>query len=218
MVTTPFWRTAPFSLPAGVFEPPVRRRFVGKAPHIQPVLSRDHFDVLVRKPEVPGVTQQRDAPRCVCKLAEVLDQPVPLELKYRRRRTDRDQDARASALSACPEDRLEKGFRFLNALAAEQFRAENASVEGNPVPHRAPRRSQRRRIRSCHHTLAGPLHRPPSARALGNPTVYELPMRMVIPLTSPSGLFLVTQLSCAKRSKHTAGGRSHRELGGGGTG
>src|SRR5206468_465336 len=80
-----------------------------KAPHIQPVLSRDQFDVLVRKPEVPGVTQQRDAPRCVCKLAEVLDQPVPLELKYRLRRTNRDQDARASGLFACREDRLEKG-------------------------------------------------------------------------------------------------------------
>jgi hypothetical protein len=111
--------TAPFSLPTGVFEPPVRRRLVEKAPHIQPVQSRDQFDVLVRKPEVPSVTQQRDAPRCVCKLAEGLDQPVPFELKYRLRRTNRDQDARASALSACPEDRLEKGFRFLNGLAAE---------------------------------------------------------------------------------------------------
>ncbi|TMI45549.1 MAG: hypothetical protein E6H41_00640 [Betaproteobacteria bacterium] len=118
-MTTPFQRTAPFSLPAGVFEPPVRRRFVGKAAHIQPELSRDQFDVLVRKPEVLGVTQQRDALRCVCKLAEVLDQPVPLELEYRLRRTNRDQDARASRLSACPEDRLEKGFRFLNGLAAE---------------------------------------------------------------------------------------------------
>src|SRR2546428_6292590 len=40
--------------------------------------------------------------------------------------------------------------------------------------------------------------------SLGNPTLYELAMRMVITSTSPSGLFLVTQLSCAKRSKHTA--------------
>jgi hypothetical protein len=119
LLTTPFLLTAPFSLPTRVFKPPVRRRFVEKAPHIPPVLSRDQFDVLVRKPEVPGVPQQRDAPRCVCKLAEVLDQPVPLELKYRLRRTNRDQDARAPGFPACADDRLEKGFRFLNGLAAE---------------------------------------------------------------------------------------------------
>jgi len=84
------------------------------------VLSRDKFDVLVRKLEVPGITQQRDAlRRRDCKLAEVLDQPVPLELKYRLRRTHRDQDARAPALLACADDRLEKGFRFLNRLPGE---------------------------------------------------------------------------------------------------
>src|SRR5207253_1055392 len=105
---------------AWVSEQPVRGRFVGKAPHIQPVLSRDQFDVLVRKPELRGITQQRDAPRrSDCKLAEVLDQPVPLELKYRLRRTNRDQDIRARALLACADDRLEKSFRFLNRLAAE---------------------------------------------------------------------------------------------------
>ena len=49
-----------------------------------------------------------------------------------------------------------------------------------------------------------PLHRPPSARALGNRLLYELRMMMAITSTSPSGLFLVTQVSCAKRSKHTA--------------
>src|SRR5882762_2130650 len=142
LLNTPLQRTAPFPLPTGVIEPPVRRRFVRKAAHVQPAQSRDQFDVLVRKPEVPAVTQQRDARRCLCKLAEGLDQPVPLEPKYRLRRTNRDQDARAAGVSACPEDCLEKGFRFLNGLAAEQFRAENASVEGNPVPHRAPRRWQ----------------------------------------------------------------------------
>jgi len=30
-------------------------RFVGKAAHIQPVLSRDQFDVLVREPEIRGI-------------------------------------------------------------------------------------------------------------------------------------------------------------------
>src|SRR2546428_14056514 len=59
-----------------------------------------------------------------------------------------------------------------------------------------------------------PLHRPPSARALGNQVLYELRMMMAITSTSPSGLFLVTQLSCAKRSEHTAGGRSQGGLGG----
>jgi hypothetical protein len=119
LLNAPFLQTAPFSLPTGVVEPPVRRRFVEKAPHIPPVLSRDQFDVLMREPVVPGVTQQRDAPRCVCKLAEVFDQPVPLELKYRFRRTNRDQNARAPGLSACADDRLEKGFRLFNGLAAE---------------------------------------------------------------------------------------------------
>src|SRR5437667_1737984 len=103
-----------------VSEPLVRGRFVGKAPHIQAVLSRNQFDVLVRKPQLRGIPQQRDAPRrCGRKLAQVLDQPVPLELKYRLRRADRDQDARGPALLACADDRLEKGFRFLNRLAAE---------------------------------------------------------------------------------------------------
>src|SRR5439155_17176106 len=110
----------PAALLAWLSEPLVRGRFVEKAPHIQPVLSRHQFDVLVRKPELRGITQQRDAPRrCDCKLAEVLDQPVPLELKYRLRRTDRDQDARGPALFAGADDRLEKSLRFLNRLAAE---------------------------------------------------------------------------------------------------
>src|SRR2546422_6820078 len=120
LLSTPFLLTAPFSLPARIFEPPVGRRFVRKAPHIQRVLSRDQLDVVVRKPQVPGVTEQRDAPRrCDCKLAEVIDQPVPLELKYRLRRTNRDQHARAPGLPACADDRLEKGFRLLDGLAAE---------------------------------------------------------------------------------------------------
>jgi len=104
---------------ARVCEPLVCRRFVGKAPHIQPVLPRDQFDVLVRNPEVPGITQQRDARRRGCKLAEVLDQPVPLELKYRFRRMHRDQDARALALPARADDRPEEGFRFLNCFPGE---------------------------------------------------------------------------------------------------
>ncbi len=119
LLTTPLLLTTPFLSTWGS-EPLVRGRFVGKAPHIQPVLSRDQFDVLVRKPELPGITQQRDAPRRRgCKLAEVLDQPVPLELKYRFRQTHRDQDARALALPARADDRLEKGFRFLDCLPAE---------------------------------------------------------------------------------------------------
>ena len=56
LLSTPFLLTAPFSLPTRVLEPPVRRRFVEKAPHIPPVLSRDQFDVLVREPEIPGIT------------------------------------------------------------------------------------------------------------------------------------------------------------------
>src|SRR5436190_875047 len=63
LLNAPFLLTTPFSLPARVLEPPVGRRFVRKAPHIQAVLSRDQLDVVVRKPQVPGVTQQRDAPR-----------------------------------------------------------------------------------------------------------------------------------------------------------
>jgi len=75
--------------PDGVFEPPLRRRFVEKAPHIQPVLSRDQFDVLVRKPEVPGVTQH--AMRAMCLQARGSTRSaVPLELKYRLRRANRD--------------------------------------------------------------------------------------------------------------------------------
>jgi hypothetical protein len=120
LLSAPFLVTAPFSLATRVFEPSVRRRFVRKAPHIQLVLSRDQFDVVVRKPEVPGVTEQRDAPRrCDGELAEVLDQPVPLELKYRLRRADQDQDARAPGFLARADDRLEKSFRLLNGLAAE---------------------------------------------------------------------------------------------------
>src|SRR5437879_11518094 len=57
-------------------------------------------------------------------------------------------------------------------------------------------------------TRSQALHRT-STRALGNQTAYELPMILVITSYSPGGLFLGTQLSCAKRSKHTAGGRSH---------
>jgi hypothetical protein len=113
-LTTPLLPLTPIS------EPPVRGRFVEKAADIQPVLSRDQFNVFVRKLEILGITQQRDAPRrCECKLAEELDQPVPLDLKYRLRRTNRDQDARAPGLPACADDRLEKGFRFLNCLPAE---------------------------------------------------------------------------------------------------
>jgi len=120
VLTTPFLSTASFLPLTWVSEPLFRGRFVEKAPHIPPVLSRDQFDVLVRKPEIPGITQRRDAPRrCDCKLAEVLDQPVPLELKYRLRRTNQNQDARALALPTCADDRLGKSFRFLNGLAAE---------------------------------------------------------------------------------------------------
>src|SRR5713226_2606447 len=111
--TTPFLLTTPLLPLTPISEPLVRGRFVEKAPHSQPVLSRDQFDVLVRKLETLGITQQRDAPRrCDCKLVEVLDQPVPLDLKYRLRRTNRDQDARAPALPACADDRPEKGCRF----------------------------------------------------------------------------------------------------------
>ena len=118
--TTPFLLLAPFLPPTCVSEPLVCGRFVGKAADIQPVLSRDHFDVLVGKLEIPGITQQRDAPRRRGgKLAEVLDQPVPLDLKYRLRRTHQDQDARAPCLPACVDDRPEKAVRFLNGLAAE---------------------------------------------------------------------------------------------------
>lgn len=69
LLTTPFLLTAPFLPPTWLSEPLVRGRFVEKAPDIQPVLSRDQFDVLVGKLEIPGITQQRDAPRCDCKLA-----------------------------------------------------------------------------------------------------------------------------------------------------
>src|SRR5882762_7832594 len=120
LLTTPFLLAASFLLPMWVSEPLVRGRFVRKGPHVQPVLSRDQFDVLVRKLEVPGITQQRDAPRRHdCKLVEVLDQPVPLELEYRLRRTHRDHDARAPGLAACADDRPEKGFRFLNCFPGE---------------------------------------------------------------------------------------------------
>jgi hypothetical protein len=119
LLTTPFLLSASFLPRTRVSEPLVRRRFVEKAPHSQPVLSRDQFGVLVGKPQIPGITQQRDARRCDGKLAEVLDQPVPLELKYRLRRPNRDQDARAPALPGCADERLKKGFRILNCLPAE---------------------------------------------------------------------------------------------------
>jgi hypothetical protein len=56
VLTTPFLSTASFLPLTGVSEPPVRGRFVGKAPHIQAVLLRDQFDVPVRKPEIAGIT------------------------------------------------------------------------------------------------------------------------------------------------------------------
>jgi hypothetical protein len=119
-LTAPFLLTTPLLPLTPIFEPLVRGRFVEKAPDIQSMLSRDQFDVLVRKLEIPGITQQRDAPRrCEGKLAEVFDQPVSLDLKYRLRRPNRDQDARAPGLPACADDRVEEGVRFFNCLAAE---------------------------------------------------------------------------------------------------
>jgi hypothetical protein len=119
-LTTPFLLTAPLLRPTRVSEPLERGGFVEKAADIQPVLSRDQFDVLVGKLEIPGITQQCDAPRrCECKLVEVLDQPMPLDLKYRLRRTNRDQDARTPGLPACADDRAEEGVRFFDGLAAE---------------------------------------------------------------------------------------------------
>jgi hypothetical protein len=56
VLTTPFLSTASFLPLTGVPEPLVRGRFIGKAPHIQAVLSRDQFDVPVRKPEIAGIT------------------------------------------------------------------------------------------------------------------------------------------------------------------
>src|ERR1700740_906469 len=119
LLTTPFFLASPLSLTTGLIEPLVRRQLVGKAPHIQSVLSRGQFDVLVRIAEVPGISHQRNAPRGGCKRAEVLDQSVSLELKYRLRQTHRDQDARVPDLAAGAEKRLEKEFRFVNRLAGE---------------------------------------------------------------------------------------------------
>jgi len=51
---TPILRVAP------VIEPPKRRRLIPKAPHIQPVLSRNQFDVLVGQVEISGITHQGD--------------------------------------------------------------------------------------------------------------------------------------------------------------
>jgi hypothetical protein len=88
-LTAPFLLTTPLLPLTPIFEPLVRGRLIEKAPDIQPVLSGDQFDVFVGKLEIPGITQQRDAPRrCECKLVEVLDQPMPLDLKYRLRRTN----------------------------------------------------------------------------------------------------------------------------------
>jgi hypothetical protein len=53
-LVTPILRVAP------VIEPRKCRRLVPKAPHIQPVLSRNHLNVLVGQAQISGIAHQGD--------------------------------------------------------------------------------------------------------------------------------------------------------------
>ena len=105
---TPILRLAP------LIEPRKCRRLVPKAAHIQPVLSRNHLDVLVGQAEISGVAHQSDlAWRGPCKLFEALHKSVRHELKDCLRRTNQNQDARAPMIRITANHGVKKSTRFL---------------------------------------------------------------------------------------------------------
>src|SRR5207245_3153899 len=86
---------APVRRPAPVLEPMEGRLFVGKAPDVDPVLSRKRLDVLLGDSELGGIARQRNS----AELFEVIRESVLLDFEYRPRSMNRYEDLRARVLA-----------------------------------------------------------------------------------------------------------------------
>ena len=90
---TPLLLVTPLRLPTPFVQPREYRRPVPKAPDTQPLLLREERDVLVGYAEVPGVAQQGDLARRIAgQFLEEVEQPGPLVVEQRPRRTNVQKD------------------------------------------------------------------------------------------------------------------------------
>src|SRR5882762_5790825 len=93
------------------------RLFVGKAPDVDPVLSRKRLDVLLGDSELGGIARQRNS----AELFEVIRKSVLLDFEYRPRSMNRYEDLRARVLARLSRNDGKSVSRFLSRLAVEQI-------------------------------------------------------------------------------------------------
>src|SRR5215831_8639685 len=98
-----------------------RRRLVAKALNIEPVLSADQLDVLVRYSKLLGVAQKGDPVVGILgHLVEADKKTRSLHSEHWVRRAHRDDNAGARMLERGARDDLQERARLLRRLAVEQ--------------------------------------------------------------------------------------------------
>src|SRR5215831_19435752 len=113
-----------------------RRRLVAKALNIEPVLSADELDVLVRYSKLLGVANESDPViRILGHLAEADEKAGSLHGEHRVRRAHRDENAGACVPERRARDDLQERARLLRRLAVEQLRPQVVLLDSDLVQH-----------------------------------------------------------------------------------